>query len=716
MPLRRLGAALAGLLLPVAATAQRTSYPPAPRDSVTDTYFGRVVADPYRPLEALDSPATREWVASQNALTRGTLDSLPARPWFARRLTELWDYPQAELPERVAGRIFYRRNDGRQKQSVLYVREGLGGRDRVVLDPNRLSPDGSVALPQVSVSPDGRLVAYALAEGGSDLQSWRVREVATGRDLLDTLRHLKFTDASWTLDNRGFFYARFDEPVAGAELSGENRNHRVYYHALGTAQSGDRLIYEDPAHPTWLHWPEVTEDGCYLIIEYVGDAITRNRLYVKPLGDPGRPDLAAPVVKLIDRDDAEFIPLGTVGDTLYVRTDLDAETRRIAAITLPDTVRAHWRTIVPAGPAAIENARLAGGHLVVHRLADVRSRLELYGLDGRRERTLQLPGLGTIEELGARADTPELFYSFTSFLQPPGIYRVDLESRRAVPFAAPAPRLDPRHYETRQLFYASKDGTRVPMFVTARKGIALDGSHPTILYGYGGFAVSSTPFFSVSAAAWVQAGGVFAVANLRGGGEFGEAWHRAGKREHKQTVFDDFIAAAEYLVRRSYTAPERLAIRGGSNGGLLVGAVMTQRPELAGVALPAVGVMDMLRYQRFTGGHFWVDEYGSSDDSTAVGYLLKYSPLHNVRPGTCYPATLLTTADHDDRVVPSHTYKFTAALQAAQECDRPILVRIEAAGSHGYRPRDRQIAEAADVLAFTAAQLGLEAPARSAIP
>ena len=696
-------------VVPTLSKAQSEPHPRVPRSEVVDDYFGTLVSDPYRRLEDLESAATKAFIASQNEATQTYLGRAHSRAAIRQRLTELWNYPRVGLPRREAGRLFYSRNTGLQRQSVLYTRATLSAGERAILDPNRISPDGSIALAGSRVSPDGLHLAYGLAQGGSDFSTWRVRELASGRTLTDSVAWVKFSGVNWTLDGRGFFYARYPEPERGKVLSAAAEHHRVYYHRLGTPQSSDPLVYEDPAHPDWFHWTTISEDGRYLWIR-ASRGGPNNRLYYIDLGTPTHPNITLPTVKLIDRDSAEYLPIGNVGDTLYLRTTLDAPRRRIVAVVLPDTSRARWRTVVPQGNDVIEDAVLAGGRLVVQYLREVNSRLVVYSRDGRELAPIALPGLGAVDGLSARNDRPELFYGFVSFLTPPSVLHYDLETGVQTPFGNVRTAFDFSRYETRQVFYPSKDGTRVPMFITARKGIRLDGSTPTLLYAYGGFAVSMTPSYSPADAGWLELGGVYAVPNLRGGGEYGEKWHRGGMRENKQTVFDDFIAAAEYLIRTKYTSSEKLAIQGSSNGGLLVGAAMTQRPDLFAVALPDVGVFDMLRYQRFTAGRFWTEEYGSAEDSTAFRYLIRYSPLHNLKPSTCYPATLLTTADHDDRVVPSHSYKFTAALQQAQSCARPVLLRVETQGSHGYIPTDKQIAEAADVLAFTVGNLGM-APA-----
>jgi len=709
-------ALLLGLaVVPVPAAGQALDYPASRRDTTRDRYFGTSVADPYRWLESLTSRETADWITSQNALTARYLEGLSQREAIRARLTELWNYPKVTIPVRSAGRLFYRKNTGLQRQSVLYTRPTLGSPPRELLDPNKLSPDGSIAFADYSVSPDGRFLAYALAEGGSDFRQVHVRDLASGRDFPDTVRWVKFSDIEWTRDGRGFFYSRFPAPKPGEELSGSNRNQRVYYHVAGTGQEQDRLIYARPDHPDWFMVPFVSEDGRHLLV-YTTKGVSKNRLFHADLESPRKPRIEAPVVPLLEDEESEYIPLGTIGRTLYLLTDYEAPKRRIVALQLPDTARAHWRTIVPESENVIEFAQLAGGRIVVHYLVDVRSRLSLFGPTGRPLGRIALPGIGTVSGFEGRNDTPELFYAFTSYLSPTTVYRHDMTTGRSVPFERPTTAFDPSRYETRQVFYTSKDGTRVPMFITGRREPARDGMNPTLLYGYGGFAASIQPSYSPAVLAWLELGGLYAVPNLRGGGEYGEEWHRAGMQERKQNVFDDFIAAAEYLIRERYTSPAKLAIQGGSNGGLLVGAAMTQRPDLFAVALPAVGVMDMLRYQLFTGGAYWESEYGSSTDSTAFQYLIKYSPLHNLKLGTCYPATLVTTADYDDRVVPSHSYKFTAALQAAQGCSRPTLIRIETQGSHNYRPTDKLIAQAADLWAFTAANLEISTPARPVRP
>ena len=691
----------------------RLQYPETARADSADVWHGTRVPDPYRWLEDLDAPTTAAWVGAQNALTFSYLERLPLREHFRRRITELWDYPKVSLPFREGGRYWYRKNSGLQRQSAVLSRTTLDAPPVEVLDPNAMFPDGSVSLAATAPSPDGRYLAYTLAEGGADWQTVRVRDLASGRDLADSVKWMRFSGLSWTHDGNGFFYSRFPEPPKGQVLEAALGTHSLYYHRIGTPQSADRLIFERQGMPNWFVFAGVSDDGRYLLITFVEGTDPQNQLYVVDLGDPKRPNVAAPVQPVVERDDAAYWALGTVGSTLYIQTDLDAPRRRIMAIDLAAPAdRTRWREVVPQSEHTLEGATLAGGHLALQYLADVQSRLEIVDLTGRRVRSVNLPGVGTVAGMSARADSPELFFAFTSPLIPSTVYAHDVRTGATRSFEAATPAFDPSGYETTQLFATSKDGTRVPYFVTARKGIALDGNNPTLLYGYGGFSVSMLPTWRPDVPAWLERGGVFVTANMRGGAEYGEEWHRGGMLERKQNVFDDFIAVAEDLIRRGYASPRTLAIQGGSNGGLLVGAVMNQRPELFAAALPAVGVMDMLRYDRFTGGGAWAVEYGSASDPKMFPVLMAYSPLHNIREGTCYPATLVTTADHDDRVVPSHSFKYTATLQRAQGCDKPVLIRIETQGSHGYRPTDKRIAELADEWAFVAEHTGMRAAVR----
>lgn len=698
----------AGLIF-LAACGAGEQYPYTRADDVVDDYHGTLVADPYRWLEDTSAPDTREWIEAQNGVTNRYLDRLPGRGVLRERLTELWNYERYSAPFKEGGHYFYFRNDGLQDQSVLYIQDSLDGEARVLLDPNHLSEDGTVALTSLDISADGRYLGYGTSSGGSDWQEFHIRDIESGEDLDDRIEWVKFSGLSFTRDGAGFFYSRYPEPEEGQALLEANRDQKLYYHRVGAPQSEDILIYERPDQPEWGITSSVTEDGRYLLIYLTHGTDTRNRLYYKDLGNPQMPQLDAPVVELLDDFDASYSVIGNDGPIFYLLTDKDAPRKRIIAIDLGDPAPTRWRTIVPESDEVIGSARLVGGQIAVVSLKDASSRVRFYSKTGQRRGELELPGLGTVSGISGRSDESELFYTFTSFLYPPTIFRYDLETGENEVFRAPEVDFDPDLYVTKQEFYTSKDGTRVPIFITHRKDIELDRTNPTYLYGYGGFNISLTPSFSIPNLAWLEKGGIYAVPNLRGGGEYGEEWHKAGTKERKQNVFDDFIAAAEFLIEEGYTSPQRLAIGGGSNGGLLVGAAMTQRPDLFAVAHPAVGVMDMLRFHKFTIGWAWVSDYGSADDPEMFPYLYAYSPLHNLEPGTCYPATLVTTADHDDRVVPGHSFKFAAALQAAQSCPNPTLIRIETRAGHGAgTPTSKQIEEAADVLAFRLANMGLE--------
>jgi len=698
------------LSAPASAGAQRLAYPTPPRSDVVDDYHGTRVADPYRTLENPDAPETRAWIDAENQVTEAFLAQVPARAALRRRLTALWNYPRFGAPFHRGGRYFFEKNDGLQNQAVLYRQATLTAEPEVLLDPNGLSADGTVALSALAVSEDGARLAYGTSASGSDWQEFHVRDVATGRDLGDRLRWIKFSGASWTHDGAGFFYSRYPEATGtpGDALTAVNRFQKLYYHRLGDDQSVDALVYERPDQPDWGINGDVTDDGRYLILTIWLGTDRRNRVYYLDLQDKASPRVQGKVVQLLDEFDASYGVVGNDGPVFYVVTDLDAPRRRLVAIDIRRPERSNWREIIPPGDDVLESVQIIHDTFVANYLHDAHSRVRLYSLDGRLQRELTLPTLGTVGSITGERKDAEMFYAFTSFLYPTTIFRYDFRTAATTVFKAPQLDFDASRYETEQVFYTSKDGTRVPMFLTHRKGIVLDGSNATYLYGYGGFNISLTPSFSIGVLAWLELGGVFAEANLRGGGEYGEDWHQAGMHEKKQNVFDDFIAAAEYLIARKYTSPARLAIGGGSNGGLLVGAVMTQRPDLFGAALPAVGVMDMLRFHKFTIGWAWVTEYGSADSAEQFPYLYKYSPLHNLNPGTAYPATFVTTADHDDRVVPGHSFKFTAALQAAQGGPQPILIQIETKAGHGAgKPTSKVIEEQADRWAFLVKALGL---------
>ena len=686
--------------------------PAARRVDQVDTYFGTKVQDPYRWLEAdvRNSPEVAAWVKAENQLTESYLAAIPEREKIRRRLTELWNFAQYSPYMKVGGRYFFFKNDGLQNQPVLYVTESLTAQPRVLIDPNTWSKDGTIALGKMGFSDDGRYLAYSRSEAGSDWSVYHVLEVATGRQLSDELRWIKFSDASWTKDNQGFFYSRYEQPKRGAEFQSLNFNHKLYYHRIGTPQEADVLVYYRPEHPEWEYDGDVSEDGRYLVISIVVGTDARQRIVVRDLTEP----YAMPF-ELIDNFEHEFTFLGSEGPRLFFKTDVDAPRRRVIAIDLRAPKQKVWQEIIPQAENTLKDVSLVGDRFIGLYLQDASTQVKLFALDGRFIKEVKLPAIGTAEGFagkrrhGQRTET-ETFYSFSSIATPPSVYRLDLSTGESHLIRRAEAKFDTDRYEVTRVFYKSKDGARVPMFIAHRKGLKLDGGNPTLLYGYGGFNISLSPLFSISRAAWLEMGGVYAQANLRGGGEYGEAWHQAGTKLKKQNVFDDFIAAAQWLIDNKYTRTDKLAIQGGSNGGLLVGAVMTQRPDLFGACLPAVGVMDMLRFQKFTEGRTWVDDYGSSDDNPEqFKALLAYSPYHNIRPGTCYPATLVTTADTDDRVVPGHSFKFTAAMQRAQSCDKPILIEISTRAGHGGgKPTSKKIAETADLWAFLVKSLGMK--------
>jgi prolyl oligopeptidase len=700
--------AVAAALTPAATQAQTMAYPAARRAEQVDVLHGTRVADPYRWLEDTESAETRAWITAQNRLTDSYLEAIPGRARITERLKELWNYERFGTPFKRGGQYFFWKNDGLQNQSVLYTAPSLAATPRVVLDPNRLSADGTLAVSSISVSDDGRLVGYGVSSGGSDWQEMRVREVATGNELSDRVQWVKFSGLSWTEDGRGFFYSRDPEPTGNA-LTSTVRNQKLYYHRVGTPQSADVLVYERTDQPDWGFGGFVTDDGRYLVVNVSQGTDRRNRVYIKDLADPRAPRLDAEMTRLLDDFDADYSYVGNDGPVFFFQTDLDAPRGRVIAIDLRTPARDRWRTVVPQAEDALSGVTMAGGRLIAQYMHHAASRVRVFEKSGQPVRDFTLPGLGSVSGVSGRPDDPEVFYSFASYLNPSTVYRYDVRTGQSEAVWTPRVSFDASRYETRQLFFRSKDGTRVPMFVTHRRGMALDGNNPTLLYGYGGFNSAVTPGFASSVAVWLEMGGVYAVANIRGGSEYGEEWHAAGTKERKQNVFDDFIAAAEHLVAEKYTSPSKLAISGASNGGLLVGAVLNQRPELFGAALPAVGVMDMLRFHKFTIGWAWTSDYGSPEDPQLFPALYAYSPLHNIRAGTRYPAVLVTTGDHDDRVVPGHSFKYAAAMQAAQAGPAPVLIRIETRGGHGAgKPTQMQIEEAADRWAFLAKNLGMD--------
>ncbi len=674
----------------------KMNYPTTKTVDVVDDYFGNRVSDPYRWLEDTESDETAAWIAAENEITQRYLDSLPQRAQMRARLEELWNYERFGLPRRRGETYFYNHNDGLQNQSVLYKAAALDADRQVLIDPNTLSKDGTVALSGTVVTDDGKWIAYALADGGSDWRTWKVRDVATGKDLDDVVRWVKFSSIAWKPDNSGFFYARYNEPIDGEELLATNENQKVYFHTIGTAQSDDVLVLEKPDHPKWGFGLQITDDGRYLVIQNWKGSEPKAQIFLKDLRQE-----SSPIQELITGFDAEYEWIGSIDDTLFFVTDHDAPKRRLIAVDAQQPQRENWKQIIPESDDVIESVSLFGETFYVVALKDARGKVTRHQFDGTLIDEVPLPGVGSVGGFGGRQDSTETFFSFTNYVTPAAIYRLDLASGNVTLWRQSEVAFKVDDFVTEQVFATSKDGTKVPMIITRRKTTKLDGTNQTLLYAYGGFNISLTPSFSPAIAAWVDNGGVYAVANLRGGGEYGRQWHEDGMRLKKQNVFDDFIAAAEHLIAKGYTQSNRLGIRGGSNGGLLVGAVMTQRPDLFGACLPAVGVMDMLRYHKFTIGWAWATEYGSSDEADQIKNLLSYSPLHNIKPGTCYPVTLVTTADRDDRVVPGHSFKFAAALQAAQSCENPTLIRIETRAGHGAgTPVSKKIDEYADLWAF----------------
>jgi len=675
---------------------QPLTYPTTRQADQVDDYHGTKVADPYRWLEDPDSDETKAWVEAQNKVTFGYLEDIPQRETLKQRITQLWNYEKYGIPYKEGNRYFYFKNDGLQNQSVLYTLTSLDEEPRLLIDPNTLSEDGTIALSGIAISDDGNRMAYGLSTSGSDWQEWKVRDVETGDDLSDHLKWVKFSGASWTIDNQGFFYSRYDEPNDATKLEDINYYHKLYYHKLGTDQSDDLLIYHRPDQKEWMFNGSVTEDGHYLIIYVSQGTDPKNLVFYKDLQTPD-----SPIVELISEFEANFSLIDNDGSIFWVQTDLDAPRGRVIAIDSHNPGRENWQEIIPQAEETLEDVGVLNNQFVADYLKDARSSIKIFDLNGAFVREVELPGIGSAGGFGGKRYDTETFYVFTSFTTPATIYRYDMVTGERSLFRQPTVDFDPTQYETRQVFYRSKDGTQVPMFITHKKGLTLDGNNPTYLYGYGGFNVSLTPSFSISNLVWMEMGGVYAIPNLRGGGEYGEDWHQAGIKLNKQNVFDDFIAAAEWLIENYYTRPQKLAIGGGSNGGLLVGACMTQRPDLFRAALPSVGVLDMLRFHKFTIGWAWCSDFGSPENPDEFKALYAYSPLHNLKPGTAYPATLITTADHDDRVVPAHSFKFAAALQAAHAGDNPVLIRIETKAGHGAgKPTAKIIEEIADKWAF----------------
>lgn len=683
--------------------AQSIKYPVTATVDQTDNYFGTTIKDPYRWLENDTAAATTAWVNEQNALTHSYLDKIPFRDKIRNRLTELWNYPKYGAPSKEGEWYVFGKNDGLQNQAVLYVQKGLKGTPEVLLDPNKLSTDGTVALQATAFSKKQKYFAYAVSASGSDWQEIYVLDFASKTLLKDKLEHVKFTSMSWKGDD-GFYYSGYDKPAdEKTKYSAKTEFQKIFYHKMGTPQSADILVYEDKQHP----------------LRYVGGGLTEDERFLV-LGISEGTDGAEIKIKDLKKANSDFVTIvpgfktnadivDNVGDKILLKTNSNAPNYKVVLLDLENPDPANWKTIIPEQAEPLDGVGTGGGKLFASYLKDANTLVNQYSYDGKLEHKITLPGVGTAVGFGSKKEDKSFFYTFTSFTYPPTIFQYDIASGKSTLFRKSEVKFNPEDYETKQVFYPSKDGTKVPMFITYKKGLKLDGNNPTLLYAYGGFNINITPSFSVSNMVFMENGGVYCVANIRGGGEYGENWHKNGMLDKKQNVFDDFIAAAEFLIREKYTSSQKLAIRGGSNGGLLIGACLTQRPDLFKVAIPQVGVLDMLRYHKFTVGWGWAVEYGSSDKKEQFDYLIKYSPLHNIKPGTCYPATLITTADHDDRVVPAHSFKFAATLQPAQGCDNPILIRIDSKAGHGAgKPTSKMIDEAADIWSFIFYNMGVK--------
>lgn len=682
--------------------AQKFDYPKTKKMDQVDVYHGISVADPYRWLEDDNSAETAEWVKAQNKVTFGYLKTIPERENIKKRLTELWNYEKYSAPSKQGDKYFYYKNDGLQNQYVLYVANSINDPGRVLLDPNKLSEDGTVALSGTSISDDGKILAYGISVAGSDWQEWRFMNVETGEQLPDVLKDIKFSGASWTKDGEGVFYSRFPTTDEKAKLTALNYYQKIYYHKLGTPQSEDPVVYQRADDKEMGVGGGVSEDGKWLIVYVSKGTSPKNMIYYKNLSKK-----YSAVLPLVDKFEADYSFIGNDGSTFYFRTDKDAPLGKVVSVNVSAKDKT-WKTVIPEGEETLRGVDFVNNQFVVSYLKDAYTNIRIYDINGQFVRNVELPGIGSAFGFNGKRFDTEVFYTFQSYNTPPTIYRYDLKTGKSEVFRKSDVKFNPDDYAVKQVFYPSKDGTKVPMFIVHKKGIKLDGNNPTLLYGYGGFNVSLTPGFSVSRLTWMEMGGVYAVANLRGGGEYGEKWHEAGTKLKKQNVFDDFIAAAEYLIAEKYTRPEKLAIQGGSNGGLLVGAVLNQRPDLFGAALPAVGVMDMLRFEKFSAGRYWTSDYGSVKNSDEFKALYAYSPIHNIKKGTKFPAVMITTADHDDRVVPAHSFKYAATLQEAQAGDAPVLIRIETKAGHGAgKPTAKIIEEQADIYGFLMKNLGM---------
>ncbi len=690
----------------LAQEEHKMQYPETRKIDHMDEYFGEQVPDPFQWLEndVRESKEVKDWVDRQNELTFRYIEKLPGRKQIESRLTKLWDYEKYGAPFKQGGRYYYTKNDGLQNQDVVYQMDSLDGTPKVLIDPNLWSQDGTVALGGLAFSDDGKHVAYGIQESGSDWRTWRVMNIASGAILDDKIEWIKFGDLAWTPDGKGFYYSRYDAPVSGEAFQSTNKNQKVYYHLLGQSQDDDQLIHQDAQNPDWGFSPNVTEDGKYLVITVWKGTDDRYRVMYKSLEDAN-----SPIVDLIDDFENEFTFIGNEGPVFFFKSDFNAPKKSILKIDTTKPEQENWQVIVPESAEAMVGAGMVGDYIIAEYLNDAKTQVKLFDLAGTFVREVGFPGIGSASGFTGKRSHDETFYSFSSFNLPPSIFHYDLATGESRLMRQAKVDFNPDDFEVKQVFFTSKDGTKVPMFIAHKKGIELNGKNPTLLYGYGGFNISLTPGFSISRLQWMEMGGVFAMPNLRGGGEYGKEWHKAGTTTQKQNVFDDFIAAAEWLIANNYTSSEHLGIQGGSNGGLLVGACMTQRPDLFGACLPAVGVMDMLKFQNWTAGRFWVDDYGSSTNSDEEFRALRaYSPYHNIAMGVEYPPTMITTADTDDRVVPGHSFKFAARLQEAQAGPNPTLIRIETKAGHGAgKPTVKIIEEVADQWAFLAKHLGL---------
>ena len=676
---------------------KRLNYPMTKKVDTVDTYFGTKVADPYRWLEDDNSQETGEWVKAQNKVTNEYLAQIPYRDKINKRLKELWNYPKLSAPFKEGGKYFYFKNDGLQNQSVLYIQDDLNSEAKVLLDPNTLSDDGTVALAGLDVSKDGKFLAYSIAKSGSDWNEIFVRDIKTGKDLEDHIKWVKFSGISFY--KKGFYYSRYDEPKEGSELTKSNVFQKVYYHKIGDEQSEDKLIYEDKKHAKRMFGASVSENEKFLFL-YESEAGDGNSLYYKDLTKYN-----SEFVKLADGFDYEYGVVDVIDNKLLVRTNFESPRYKLISINLKTKKR---KDFIPESENVLRSCSLVGGKIVLSYMKDAHSKVEVYNTDGVFDYELELPGLGTTGGINGKKDDNIGFYVFTSFTTPSVIYKYDFTTKKSEIYSKPEVNFNPDDFVTEQVFFESKDGTKVPMFIFYKKGLELDGNNPTLVYGYGGFNISLTPYFSPRRIFWIENGGVFAVVNLRGGGEYGKEWHEQGTKLNKQNVFDDCIAATEYLIEKKYTSPEKLALKGGSNGGLLVGAVINQRPDLYKAAIPEVGVMDMLRYHKFTIGWAWASDYGTSDDSVQFNNLIKYSPLHNIKENVEYPAIMVTTADHDDRVVPAHSFKYIATLQEKYKGNKPVLIRIETKAGHGGgMPTSKQIDEYTDIWSFIFYNMGI---------